>query len=287
MFLNGASVPHGLVESNTGWRDWAPPGWLRSLRLAAAFRRSLLTVTPSADLHHIAEHFELFPADQTASQNNRREDWQSLLDASSALLKCFSQHPDPLLLVSVWGRQIKCTFSLLCFDVLVDWLLIMFNLINLIDQFEDSHYAGMICYGYAPSGTAVQDSRTAINNSGSQCIMFSCGIVFLWFQYSSRREIGVQRQWKEDKIAGTWNYFVFLQLCSLNLNHSPPTRLILHNHSNFSGWQKVSTAVRALFEHSGESINICTLPRSLWQQSRVAERVKLDPYVHWPMTALQ
>lgn len=222
MFLNGASVPHGLVESNTGWRDWAPPGWLRSPRLAAAFRRSLLTVTPSADLHHIAEHFELFPADQTASQNNRREDWQSLLDASSALLKCFSQHPDPSLLVSVWGRQIKCTFSLLCFDVLVDWLLIMFNLINLIDQFEDSHYAGMICYGYAPSGTAVQDSRTAINNSGSQCIMFSCGIVFLWFQYSSRRKIGVQRQWKEDKIAGTWNYFVFLQLCSLNLNHPPP-----------------------------------------------------------------
>lgn len=123
MFLNGASVPHGLVESNTGWRDWAPPGWLCSPRLAAAFRRSLLTVTPSADLHHIAEHFELFPADQTASQNNRREVWQSLLDASSALLKCFSQHPDPSLLVSVWERQIKSTFPLLCFDILVDWLL--------------------------------------------------------------------------------------------------------------------------------------------------------------------
>lgn len=157
MFLNGSSVAHGLVKSNTGWCDWVPPGWLRSLRLAAAFWRSLLTVTPSADLHHIAEHFELFPADQTASQNNRQEDRQSLPEASSALSKCFSQYPDLSLLVSVWGRHIKCassffTFKLCDSDILVDWLLIIFSPINLIDKFEDPYYAGIICYGYTPSG---------------------------------------------------------------------------------------------------------------------------------------
>lgn len=123
MFLNRGSVPHGLVKSNTGWRDWAPPGWLRSPCLAAVFLRSLLTVTPSADLHHIAEHFELFPADQALSQNNRHGYRQSLLDASSALLKCFSQHLDPSLLASVWLWQIKPTFHFCALQLcLTFWL---------------------------------------------------------------------------------------------------------------------------------------------------------------------
>lgn len=128
MFLNRGFVPHGLVKSNTGWRDWAPPGWLRSQRLAAVFLRSLLTVTPSADLHHIAEHFELFPADQAPSQNNRHGYRQSLLDASSALLKCFSQHLDPSLQTN------NTHFSLLrfatLFDILVYRLWITFDSIN-------------------------------------------------------------------------------------------------------------------------------------------------------------
>lgn len=73
-------------KSIAGWRDQASTGCLCSRCLAAVLPRSLLTVTPSADLHHITKRLILFPADRMALQNSHQEDYQALLNTSSRLL---------------------------------------------------------------------------------------------------------------------------------------------------------------------------------------------------------
>lgn len=56
-------------EGSAGCGDPAPPGRL-------CFQcRSLLTVTPSADLHHITEHLLSLPADRVALQIEKSTTW--------------------------------------------------------------------------------------------------------------------------------------------------------------------------------------------------------------------
>lgn len=117
MFLSRGFAPHDLVK--------ALPGGMIELLLAVSapgafpvLLRSLLTVTPSADLHHITKQLMLFPADHTASHNHHQEDFQAVLNASSRLFKCLPQqtpHAAVLLLGNFWDF---CFATL--FDIQVD-----------------------------------------------------------------------------------------------------------------------------------------------------------------------
>lgn len=63
--------------------------------LAAVLLMSLLTVTPSADLHHINKHLIMFPADYSAKQNNRKQPDRAVPNTTSSLVKCFPQQVPP------------------------------------------------------------------------------------------------------------------------------------------------------------------------------------------------
>lgn len=65
-------------KSIAGQCDQASPGccsFQRIVAAAAVMLRSLLTVTPTADLHHITKCLILFPADRVALQSSHQEDW--------------------------------------------------------------------------------------------------------------------------------------------------------------------------------------------------------------------
>lgn len=70
MFLNRGFCTTWPCKSFAGENaPWWSSSWLSPLPLPCCCRlRSLLTVTPSADLHHITEHLMLFPADRGARQ---------------------------------------------------------------------------------------------------------------------------------------------------------------------------------------------------------------------------
>lgn len=129
MFLNGICTTWPCWRI-AGWCDGAPPGTLCPRCLAAVLLRSLLTVTPSTDLHHITKHLILFPADRVASQNNHREDYTPTLNTSSWLSKHLHQqleHFRSFTLCSASSGELFNCFATL-FDILFDWLLIVYAL---------------------------------------------------------------------------------------------------------------------------------------------------------------
>lgn len=151
MFLNRGFAPHDLVKA---LQDGVIELLLAvcSQCLAAVLLRSLLTVTPSADLHHITKHFTLFPADRMASQNNHQEDYQSVLNASSGLLNCSPQHL-PHTAVLLWE-----TFKfLLCNFVWHSGWLVIDHLLRSTFR-KCTHYASKIFLWYTSWGINVQNS---------------------------------------------------------------------------------------------------------------------------------
>ena len=121
MFIyRGGFAPHDLAKAFAGCRDRAPPGRLGSHCLAAALPRSLLTVTPSAVLHHITKRLMLFPADRMASPKQPPTGEPGLDQMHHrGLLKCFPQQipRSTLQLLSVCFQTL--------FDILLDYLSII------------------------------------------------------------------------------------------------------------------------------------------------------------------
>lgn len=132
MFLNRGFAPHDLVK--------ALQDGVIELLLAASALRALLTVTSSADLHHITKHLMLFHADRMASQNNRQENSQAALNTSSRLLKCCL-------------KQIPLTPVLLLENLIIFALQLCFTLLTLlvIDHHQVKIIISDICWKNAHS----------------------------------------------------------------------------------------------------------------------------------------